>query len=94
MVTLTRVKQLIPATDESITRLMSISNSAIINERVVADIVMQIKLEENLLAFCELFEQLVDPESRVHVEIFRNGTYYDYYIFLFIDAYYMLLSYS
>jgi len=75
MVTVARMKQLIPVTDESIARLLSISNPEIINERIVADIIMQIRFDENLLEFCELFEQIIDPPSRVYVEIFRSGKY-------------------
>ena len=57
-------------TDESIAQL---SNPKIINERIVADMIIQIKSEEDILEFCDQFEHLVDPTSRVYVEKFRDG---------------------
>ena len=57
-------------TDESIAHL---SNPKIINERIVADMIMQIKTEEDILEFCDQFEHLVDPASRALVEKFRDG---------------------
>ena len=63
-------------TNEYIMHLLSLTNPVIINERIVADMIMQIKSsKEGLLEFSELFEQLVDPASKVHIEMFRDGMY-------------------
>lgn len=64
-------------TDESTTHL---SNPKIINERIVADMIMQIKSEEDILEFCDQFEHLADPASRALVEKFRDGTYVHTYV--------------
>ena len=74
-VTMTRLKQSTYVEDEAIAYLLSLSNPAIINERIVAVLFKQIKSKEALLQLCELFEQLVDPESKIHIEMFRNGKY-------------------
>ena len=68
MITVTRPMHV---TDESIAHL---SNPKIINERIVADMIMQIKSKEDILEFCDQFEHLVDPSSRALVEKFRDGT--------------------
>ena len=77
-VTMTRLKQSIHVTMEDgvLPYLLSLSNPAIINENIVAVFFMQLKSKEGLLELCELFERLVDPESKVHVEMFRNGKYH------------------
>ena len=70
------MKQSIPVTDEYVTHLSSLTNAIIMNERIVADMIMQIKSSgEGLLEFSELFEQLVNPASKVHIEMFRDGMY-------------------
>ena len=74
-VTMTRLKQSINVKDEAIAYLLSLSNPAIINERIVAVFFKQIKSKEALLDLYELFERLVDPESKIHIEMFRNGKY-------------------
>ena len=62
-------------TDEYMMHLLSLTNPIIINKRIVADMMIQIKSSEGLLEFSELFEQLVDPASKVHIEMFRDGMY-------------------
>ena len=74
MITMPKLKKLLNVPDDIIADLLSYSNTVIINERIVASIIVQIRSEESLLDYCDLFEQLVDPESKVQVESFRNGT--------------------
>ena len=73
MITMPKLKKFLNLTDKIIADLLSYPNTVIINERIVAGIIVQISSEESLLEYCDLFEQLVDPESKVHVESFRNG---------------------
>ena len=74
------LRKFMNATDDIIENLLSLTNTVVINERVVASVILHIGDEESLPDFCDLFEQLVDPESKVHVESFRNGSYSYTYI--------------
>lgn len=77
MISITKLKISLNLSDEIIKHnLLSLPNTSVVNERIVAGVMTgYINSEESLLDACDQFEQLVNPASKAHVESFRIGTY-------------------
>lgn len=74
MITLGKLVQLGSVPDEAIDWISTAPTATIGNQRVLDFVILSIKGEETLLAFCDILEKLIEHPALVKlVESLRNG---------------------
>ena len=61
--------------DDVLSRLTDLRSPDLINEHIIANIMLLITKDEVATEFCDVMEILVDGNSKMYVEILRNGKY-------------------
>ena len=60
--------------DNFLSNLTDLPTADLINQNIVASIVISIKSDVDALLFCDIMEKIVDNKSsKAHVELLRNG---------------------
>ena len=78
MKTITTIHQLgvLHTTDDVLRRLTDQRTPDAINEHIIANLMLLIEVDEVAKEFCNVMEILVDSNSKVHVDILRNGKWF------------------
>ena len=61
-----------PSSDK-LSYLINLPTVDLINENILANLIILIKADTQAIKFCDIMEYLVDASSQVHIEILRNG---------------------
>ena len=97
MKTLYTLKQLLPDAiniDKWLSRFSQLPTTALINENLVAELLVSMKGEDGMLAFCDIMEQLCDDRASItFITSIRNGMYVhcnSYVLSLYTNAHIIL----
>ena len=75
VVKLQELKVVRPSSDK-LNYLINLPTVDLINENILANLIMLIKEDTQAIKFCDIMEYLVDSaSSKVHIEILRNGNF-------------------
>ena len=74
MMTLNKLKQLVKLSDDFLSKLTDQPTVDLINQKIIASLVISIKSDTDALQLCDIMENIVDNKSsKSHVELLRNG---------------------
>ena len=80
VVKLQELKIVEPSSDK-LSYLINLPTTDLINENILANLVILTKTDTQAIKLCDIMEYLVDTSSQVHIEILRNGNLVKHYTF-------------
>ena len=89
MKTINKIKQLLRLSDDVLSNLTNLPTADLINEKIIALLMIGIQLDIGALQFCDIVENLIDSISSADIELLRNGKFASTIIYNTILATYL-----
>ena len=68
--------KIVEPSNDKLSHLINLPTADLINENILANLIMLTKADSQAIKFCDVMEYLVDSaSSQVHIEILRNGNF-------------------